>query len=229
MTHAASFRHQFWGEGLYELAVQVGSTDDAAVQAMLSALWAAAGAQECYGYGDREPEEQDPVPCTVASLKEFGWLFGRVRLPSGRLVACTVMAVRDDTEGGEGDGDGGGGRGGRDGDGGGDRDGVGGDGGGGRDDSGSDWVAFGVSPGTLERAGVVFQEVPFIRSAEADDWLAGIGIAAFREAPFSLGVIGWNVSGLTDAAEVGGTLPEKRGMGYLLPRDGVLHHGAVND
>lgn len=209
MTHTASFRHQFWGEGLYELAVEVGSTDDAAVQAVLSALWDAAGARECYGYRDREPEEQDPVPCTVASLKEFGWLFGRVRLPSGRLVACAVMAVRGDTEGGEGgEGSGEGGRGG---------------------DDGSDWVDFGVAPGTLERAGVAFQEGPFIRSAEADDWLAGIGVAAFREAPFSLGVIGWNVSGLTDAAEVGGTLPEKRGMGYLLPRDGVLHHGAVND
>lgn len=191
MTYAASFRHQSWGEGTYELAVEVGSTDDAAVQAVLSAVWAAAGVQGCYGHGDREPEEQEPVPCTVASLREFGWLFGRVRLPSGQLVACAVMAVRGD--------------------------------------DGSDWVDFGVPPRALEQAGVAFQEGAFIRSAAADDWLAGVGMEAFREAPFSLGVIGWNVSGLTDAAYLGGVMPEKRGMGHLLPRDGVVHYGAVND
>lgn len=192
MRYAACFRHQPWGEGTYELAIEVGSTDDTAVQAVLSAVWAAAGVQGCYGQGDREPEEQKPVPCTVAALEEFGWLFGRVRLPSGHLVVCAVMAVR------------------------------------GGDDS-SDWVNFGVPPKTLEQAGVKFQEGPFTRSAAADDWLAGIGMEAFREAPFSLGVVGWNVSGLTDSAMLGGVMPEKRGMGCLLPHDGVLHYGAVND
>jgi hypothetical protein len=192
MTHAASLRHQFWGEGAYELAIEVGSTKDAAVQAVLSAVWAAADVQGCYGHGDREPGEQNPVPCTVASLGEFGRLFGRVRLPSGHLAVCAVMAVR------------------------------------GGDDS-SDWLNFGVPPGALEQAGVEFQKGPFTRSAAADDWLAGIAVEAFREAPFSFGAVGWNVSGLTAAATLGGVMPEKRGMGHLLPRDGVLHYGAVND
>jgi hypothetical protein len=131
------------------------------------------------------------VPCTVDSLREFGWLFGRIRLPSGHLVACAVTAVR------------------------------------GGDDS-SDWLNFGVPPGALEQAGVECQQGPSNRSAAADDWLAGIGAEAFRAASFSLGVVGWNVSGLTDAATLGGLMPEKRGMGHLLPRDGVLHYGAVN-
>ncbi|MFI9831258.1 hypothetical protein ACIHIX_26680 [Streptomyces sp. NPDC051913] len=192
MTYAASFRHQFWAEGFYELAIEVGSTDAAALQAVLDAMWTAAQVEGCYGHGDREPEEQEAVPCTVAALAEFGWLLGRVRLPTGERVAFGVTAVR------------------------------------GGDDS-SDWLDFGVPLSALRQAGVAFEEGSFERSAAADDWLAALATIAFREAPFSLGLVGWNVSGLAEASMLSGGLPEKRGMGYLLPRDGVLHYGAVND
>ncbi|WP_228047091.1 hypothetical protein [Streptomyces justiciae] len=193
MTDAALFRHQFWGEGTYELAIEVGSTDDVGLQAVLDAVWGAAGAEGCYGHKDREPEEQQTVPRTVASLAEFGHLFGQARLPSGELVVCDVTAVR------------------------------------GGGDDGSDWLAFGVPLSALRQAGVEFEDGPYFRSAAADAWLAGIGLDAFREAAFSLGLIGWSVSGLTDSETLGGVLPEKRGMAYLLPSGGVLRYGAVND
>lgn len=192
MTHAALFRHQFWGEGTYELAIEVGSTDDGRLQAVLDAVWGAAGVCGCYGHRDREPEDQEAVPRTVAALEEFGQLLGRVRLPSGELVVCDVTAVR------------------------------------GGDDSG-DWLAFGVPLSALRQAGVEFEDGPYFRSAAADAWLAGIGQDAFRAAPFSLGLVGWSVSGLADAETLGGVLPEKRGMAYLLPSGGVLRFGAVND
>jgi hypothetical protein len=197
MTYAASFRHQSWSNGFYELAIEVGSTDDAGLQDLLSAVWAAAGVQGCYGHGDREPEEQEAVPCTVASLEEFGHLHGRVRLPSGDLVACGVMAVRGDAGSG--------------------------------DDS-SDWLDFYVPHGALDAVGVAtWDGRPFFRSALIDDWLAAIGIEAFRSAPFSCAAVGWEVSGCIDAATLAGELPEKRGVGYLVPRDGVLRYGAAND
>ncbi|WP_329341596.1 hypothetical protein OG866_37000 [Streptomyces sp. NBC_00663] len=192
MTNAASFRRQFWSGGFYELAIEVGSTDDAALQAVLDAVWTAAQVQGCYGHEGREPEEQEAVPRTIAALEEFGQLLGRVRLPTGELVAFGVTAVR------------------------------------GGDDS-SDWLDFGVPLSALWQAGVAFEEGPFERSAATDDWLAALATDAFREAPFSLGLVGWNVSGLAEAALLSDGLPEKRGMGYLLPRDGVLHYGAVND
>jgi len=192
MNHAALFRHQFWGEGTYELAIEVGSKDDADLQAVLDAVWAAAGVRGCYGHRDREPEEQEVVSRPVASLEEFGQLLGRARLPSGELVVCEVSAVR------------------------------------GGDDS-SDWLAWGVPLSALRQAGVEFEDGPFFRSAAADEWLADIGQDAFRDAPFSLGLVGWSVSGLTDAETLGGVLPETRGMVHLLPGDGVLRHGAVND
>ncbi|MFF0140936.1 hypothetical protein ACFYRN_31275 [Streptomyces sp. NPDC005227] len=57
--------------------------------------------------------------------------------------------------------------------------------------------------------------------------LAGIAAEAFKQAPFSLGVVGWTVSGLADSAMPADELPEERGMGYLLPRGGVLRHAAA--
>ncbi|MFJ7072200.1 hypothetical protein [Streptomyces sp. NPDC098781] len=99
MTNPAAFRDRTnWSDGYYELAVEVGSTDDARLQAVLSALWSAADVQGCFGYGDREPDEQDPVSCTVDSLTEFGHLHGQVRLPTGHMVVCGCVAIRGGDE-----------------------------------------------------------------------------------------------------------------------------------
>ncbi|MDN3027665.1 hypothetical protein [Streptomyces sp. S.PB5] len=196
---------QFRSDGFYELAIEVGSTDDAGLEAVLRAVWDAAGVQGCYGHGDREPEEQEAVPCTVASLEEFGHLRGRVRLPSGDLVVCGVMAVRGGDEISDDSDD---------------------------DSSGDsgDWLDFYVPHGALDAVGAATSDGrPFYRSARIDDWLAGIGIEAFRKAPFGCAAVGWEVSGCIDAATPAGELPEKRGVGHLVPRDGVLHYGAAND
>ncbi|KOU58986.1 hypothetical protein ADK57_35540 [Streptomyces sp. MMG1533] len=193
MTNPASFRDQTnWSNGFYELAIEVGSTEDARIQAVLSALWSAADVQGCFGQSDREPQEQDPVPCTVASLTEHGHLYGQVRLPTGRPAVCGCVAVR------------------------------------GGDES-SDWLDFYVPVGALDNAGIEYWDGrPFFRSAVMDDWLAAIGTETFKRASFSLGVMGFMVSGCTDASTLAGRLPEERGIGYLLPRGGVVHYGAAN-
>ncbi|MBC9714538.1 hypothetical protein H9Y04_18435 [Streptomyces sp. TRM66268-LWL] len=174
--------------------METGSTGDAELQALLSALWSAAQVQGCYGRRDCEPYEQEEVPCTVASLAEYGQLLGQIRLPTGQLAVCGCDVIR----GG---------------------------------DAGSDWLDFYVPTGALDKAGISYWGGrPFFRSAVVDDWLAGIAAKAFEEAPFSLGIVGWMVSGLAeDAASLAGEMPQKRGMGYLLPRDGVLHYGPAND
>jgi hypothetical protein len=102
MTSPAAFRDQAnWSDGYYELGVEVGSSGDARLQAVLRALWSAANVHGCFGQRDREPEEQDPVPCTVDSLTEFGHLHGQVRLPAGQLVVCGCVAVRGGDESGD--------------------------------------------------------------------------------------------------------------------------------
>ncbi|WP_444963872.1 hypothetical protein [Nocardiopsis sp. M1B1] len=193
MTSPAAFRDQSnWSGGYYELAIEVGSSDDARVQAVLSALWSAADVHGCFGRTDREPGEQDPVPCTVGSLAEFGHLRGQVRLPTGQPVVCGCVAIRG---GGESD----------------------------------DWLDFYVPVGALDKAGLSYWDGrPFFRSDVMDAWLAAIGTETFESAPFSLGVIGFDVSGCTDSSTLAGKLPQTRGIGYLLPRGGVLHYGAAN-
>ncbi|MEU9859887.1 hypothetical protein AB0D99_03370 [Streptomyces sp. NPDC047971] len=193
MTSPAAFRDQTnWSDGYYELALEVGSSDDARIQAVLSALWSAADVHGCFGRRDREPEEQDPVPCTVGSLAEFGHLHGQVRLPTGQLVACGCTAIR----GGDGS---------------------------------SDWLDFYVPLGALDKAGIAYWDGrPFFRSEVMDEWLAAIGAEVFTSVPFSLGVIGFAVSGCTDASTLAGKMPQTRDIGYLLPQGGVLHRGAAN-
>ncbi|WP_217171453.1 hypothetical protein [Streptomyces sp. AC512_CC834] len=155
MSNPASFRDQTnWGDG-YELGIEVGSTGDAELQTLLSALWSAAGVRGCFGQSDLEPDEQHEVPGTVASLTEYGHLLGQVRLPTGQMVVCGCAAVR------------------------------------GGDES-SDWLDFYVPTGALDKAGIVYWDgQPFFRSAVIDDWLAGIAMETFKQAPFSLGVVGW--------------------------------------
>ncbi|AXE86919.1 hypothetical protein [Streptomyces sp. Go-475] len=99
----------------------------------------------------------------------------------------------------------------------------------GGDDSG-DWLDFYVPLGALDHAGVAHWDGrPFFRSSVLDDWLATIGAETFKSAPFSLGVIGFEVSGCTNASTLRGKLPQTRGIGYLLPQgDDVLRYGAVN-
>ncbi|MER7479137.1 hypothetical protein ABTX60_16085 [Streptomyces sp. NPDC126510] len=193
MSNPAAFRDQSnWSGGYYELAIEVGSTADADIQALLSAVWSAADVRGSFAFTDREPEEQEPVPCTVASLTEYGHLHGRVRLPTGQLVVCGCVAIR------------------------------------GGDDS-SDWLDFYIPDGALDNAGIAHWDGrPFFRSAVMDDWLAAIGTGVFARVPFSLGVIGWEVSGCTDAATLAGRLPKERSIGYLLPREGGLQYGAAN-
>jgi hypothetical protein len=192
MQDAASFRDQTnWSDGYYELGIEVGSTDDTPIQAVLSALWSAAEVQGSFAFTDREPWEQEPVPCTVASLAD-GHLHGQVRLPTGQLAVCGCVAIR------------------------------------GGDES-SDWLDFYVPVGALEKAGIAYWDGrPFFRSAVMDDWLAVVGTESFRHAPFSLAVIGFDVSGCTEAATLAGRLPAEREIGYLIPNDGVLHYGAAN-
>lgn len=193
MTSPAAFRDQTnWSGGYYELAMEVGSNDDAQLQAILSALWFAADVHGCFGQRDSEPEEQDPVPCTVGSLTEFGHLRGRVRLPTGQLVVCGCVAIR------------------------------------GGDESG-DWLDFYVPVGALDHAGLAYWDgQSFFRSDVMDDWLAAIGIETFNNASFSLGVIGFEVSGCTDASTLAGQLPQTRDIGYLIPHGNALHYGAAN-
>ncbi|MEU6765723.1 hypothetical protein ABZ916_24795 [Streptomyces sp. NPDC046853] len=193
MTSPATFRDQTnWSNGYYELAIEVGSCDDARIQAVLSALWSAADVHGCFGRTDREPEEQDAVPCTVGSLAEFGHLHGQVRLPTGQLVVCGCVAIR------------------------------------GGDES-SDWLDLYVPVGALDKAGLAYGDgQPFFRLDVIDEWLAAVGTETFKSASFSLGVIGFEVSGCTDASTLAGQLPRTRDIGYLLPQGDALRYGAAN-
>ncbi|MGM1060084.1 hypothetical protein [Saccharothrix sp. Mg75] len=60
-----------------------------------------------------------------------------------------------------------------------------------------------------------------------DTWLVGVANEVFRHVDFRLGLVGFEVDNTT-AAELGGTLPEQRWSGYLLPAGGRLEYTPAN-
>ncbi|MFD0374566.1 hypothetical protein [Streptomyces sp. NPDC127112] len=61
-----------------------------------------------------------------------------------------------------------------------------------------------------------------------DNWLAAVGADIFQEVPFRLGLIGFELSGETDAEQLNGHAPEERWEGYLLPTGGRLRFDPAN-
>ncbi|MCX4539194.1 hypothetical protein [Streptomyces sp. NBC_01565] len=193
MGDGGNFSESTWHGGFYELAIEVGPRDDARLQRALTAVWSAADVQGCYGDMRRAPGQQESVGCTVESLTEFGHVLGQVRLPTGQIVACGCMTIREEG------------------------------------DDPVDWLDFYLPIGALDEAGFDIERAQSYRSPVLDDWLAAIGTAVFHAVDFHAAFIGFETSGCSDAATLGGELPESRRIGYLLPVAGELRYGPAND
>lgn len=185
-----------WLGGFYELALELGDTSDARLEAALSALWSAAGVEGCYGSRHVPPPDQQTVPCTLASLLRFGHLRGVVRLPNGAPIVCGVVTIREDN---------------------------GPDwldfylplGALGRAEPRSNEHMVGdPSSGSASLAW----------RRPIDDWMAGLGARVYTAAGFRLGLIGHEVSGQAYAATTAANPPTPRGIGYLIPRDGQVSY-----
>lgn len=202
MTESADFTlADNWHGGFYELALELGDTSDTRLDAALSVLWSAAQVEGCYGSGAIAPSEQPAVPCTLASLLQFGHLHGVVRLPNGAPIVCGAMAVREDN---------------------------GHDwldfylplGALGRAEPRSrEHMAGDPDDGS---ASLTWRR-------PIDDWMAGLGSRVYAATGFQLGLIGNEVSGSTDAATVAGDPPTRRGIGYLIPGNGNLRYLPATD
>lgn len=84
-----------WHGGFYELAVLVGPRDDARLDAALRAAWNDARLDGCYADRDREPTDQERVPCSSV-VDEGGHLRGLAQLPNAGRVVCGSVVVREE-------------------------------------------------------------------------------------------------------------------------------------
>ncbi|MEV6849314.1 hypothetical protein [Actinoplanes sp. NPDC051411] len=202
MTESADFTiADNWHGGFYELALELGDTSDTRLEAALGVLWSAAEVEGCYGSRQIAPADQQIVPCTQASLLQFGHLHGVVRLPNGAPIVYGVVAVREDN---------------------------GPDwldfylplGALGRAEPRSNEHMVGdPSSGSASLAW----------RRPIDDWMAGLGVRVYAAAGFQLGLIGNEVSGQTDAAAIAGDPPTRRWIGYLIPSDGNVRYLPATD
>ncbi|HEX7189878.1 MAG TPA: hypothetical protein VF423_16840 [Actinomycetes bacterium] len=196
MFSAADLDDQMnWAGGHYELTLEFSRRDGPQLQRALDSIWHHAGIAGCLATPSSHPTEHRPAPRTVEALDTAGHLHGVVTLPGEHQVVASVAVHLR---------------------------------------GGVDELHFGLPMGSLGRVYLDAGGFPFGADGDAssavwrqplEDWMAGIGRAVFATLPFELGLVGFEVSGETDAAEVRGTSPPQgRDFGYLLPVGGELVH-----
>lgn len=97
-----------------------------------------------------------------------------------------------------------------------------------QDDDGSDWLVFYCPMSAIGHTYPV-GGFPFDNEnheswrVEVEDWLADVGQRVFRQAPFHVGLVGFETSGDFRAADlVENGIPETRRMGVLVPNRNSL-------
>jgi hypothetical protein len=96
MGHDAIFtRSEAWLGGWYELAIEVGPTDDRRLEEALTALWSFPDIEGCYLDLSRDPSEQPRVEAG-GSLALETRLCGVARIGAKDPIACSTAVVRGD-------------------------------------------------------------------------------------------------------------------------------------
>jgi len=77
-----------WAGGFYELAIEIGPTDDRRLEETLTALWRIAAIEGCFVGGRAGRSGRVAVPVSLSSLETAGHLRGAVTLPGNRVSVC---------------------------------------------------------------------------------------------------------------------------------------------
>jgi hypothetical protein len=189
-----------WSGGYYELAFELGPTDDSRLERALLAVWREAAVVGCFAAATHRPlAVHIPAPLTVDSLVANGHLRGVVRLPDEHDIVCGAVAVRFEN---------------------------GADwlslylplGALARTDP-----AIGGFP-----LGEYSGDRSLVWRRPIDAWLADVATRVFNEVPFPLGLVGMEALCEVDAAELAGGIPEERQDGLLIPMAGALIYHPAN-
>jgi hypothetical protein len=185
-----------WVGGYYELALELGPTDDERLEAAIRAVCSHTAAVGWYALGERRPVAEEPLPCTLESISRHGQLRGIVNLPSGEQVVCGLVVVRE--EGGSYEPDW--------------LDFYIPMGALGRIDSRVGGYPFGDDADSLQWR------------RPLDDWLAEIGRRVYENVRFRLGLVGMEVSGEMYAGELASEVPATRVSGLLVPEGAEIRY-----
>jgi hypothetical protein len=89
-------RPDAWSGSSYELGVVLGPRNDDVLRAAIDALWSFRDLDGCYERSDVEPEDQTRVVPTAAECEVERVLRGRACLPTGVVVPCSSIPVREE-------------------------------------------------------------------------------------------------------------------------------------
>ncbi|MBD8000097.1 hypothetical protein [Oerskovia gallyi] len=179
--------HRHWAGGFYELALQVGPSDEERVAAWVAALVDATGLT-CPTVVDgtdpaRVATEERALRKAGEALVRGAHVRGVVRLPEGEEVACGLLLLQGASDDGTRATHAG------------------------ADTANLNWLVLYLPLAGLGAAGVEVDGFPFDDRSGAesltwrrplDEWLAGLGRSVHRTVPFRRAVIGFEVAGDDD-------------------------------
>ena len=190
-----------WYGGFYELAIELSDTGDAYLERMLANLWRTAGIEGCYR---RRAGARDAFDYAFDDAQCTAEALDQHGHLHGTVLLPGGQRVACGALAIRGGG-------------------------------GSDWLDFYIPMEALGRADRSFgafassgDRYVLAWRRQIDDWLADLARELFRAQPFQLALIGHEVSGDTEAADLEGEVPEQRFIGYLLPRASGLDYAAAN-
>jgi len=193
-----------WAGGFYELAIEIGPTDDRRLEETLTALWRIAAIEGCFVGGRAGRSGRVAVPVSLSSLETAGHLRGAVTLPGNRVSVCGVVALREEKAGT------------------------------GRSDWLVLYVPLGALARIDPRVrGFPFDDQSGAASLAwrrpLDMRLADVGTRVYTEVPFELALVGLESVGEIHAEGLQAGIPTVRMHGILAPVDGKLrYYGATS-
>jgi len=188
-----------WAGGFYELAIDVGPTDDGRLERALTALWRIAAIEGCFARTNGKRPQLVAVPVSLSSLQTAGHLRGVVTLPADRVSVCGVVAMREGIAGT------------------------------GHSDWLILYVPLGALARIDPRiGGFPFDDrsgaPSLLWRRPLDAWLADIGTRLYAEVAFELALIGMEPLGGVHAEELRAGIPQDRMHGVLAQVDGKLRY-----
>ena len=187
-----------WWGGFYELALELGPENDARLDKAIAALCSATGAEAWYPMDAAGGVSDEVVACSLESLLANSQIRAVAHTSQIGSIVCGLLAIRGLV---------------------------------GASSVRRDWLCFYVPMGALGRR---FSEVgayPFADVEKSLTWrqpldshLAEIARRVYKLVPFSLGLIGIEVSGEVESEDLKQGIPEDRPFGYLVPNGEALRY-----
>jgi hypothetical protein len=188
-----------WIGGHYELAIELGDSDDSRLAKAVTTVWSLAGAAGCFKWPDRT-RPHEVAELSLDSLHTNGQLHGVVRVSDSKRLVCGIVATREFETVAPGFY---------------------------APDWVTFFIPLGtLNRAGIATGGYPFGdfESSAVWRKPLDGWMADIGVRLFQVVDYRLGLVGMEVAGEAYSDRMGSGVPSERGFGFLVPESTAVSY-----